>query len=183
MNANFKWFRLVLAGLMIFLGGCGFRELPGLKQRADDSLKEVMLQYRLRADLVPHFLKLIENRKEPAWVKLRDEVGKAHGNAIGADVALDKLDERQMNRMASFQYQLSTQLVNLKRAFDADPKLKANGEYASLKGQLERAEVRIASARQRYMAEGPLFNTRLTKGIEKWANKWFYKFEPVPALQ
>lgn len=183
MSLNSRWLRLVLCGLIFALAGCGFRELPGLKAHADAAFKEVMLQYRLRADLVPHFLKLIEGRKESTWLKLSEDLKRAHGNAIGVDMGLDKMDERQANRMASFQYQLSRELENMKTAMESDGKIKQNGEYASLKEQLQRAEVRIASARQRYMAEGPTFNQRIAKGVGKWANKWLYKFEPAPVLQ
>lgn len=175
--------RLALAGALFLSVGCGYKELPGLKSEADKSFKNVLLEYRLRADLVPHFMKLIEGRKEPAMTALHAQLSKAHADAVGIDIPAEKFDERQINRMASFQYVLSSELVKMKEALDNDAHISKNGEYQSLKEQLGRAEARIAAARQKFMVDGPSLNARLSKIPEKWFNSWLYKYEPVPALQ
>lgn len=183
MKSWFNTVRLLLIGFVLMGLGCGFKELPGLKTEADKSFKSVLLEYRLRADLVPHFMKLIEHRKEAAFSALHSQLAKAHADAVGVDMPAEKFDERQINRLASFQYALSSELVKMKEVMDRDPQLAKNGEYQSLKEQLGRAEARIAAARQKFMVDGPNLNARLSKIPEKWFNSWLYKYEPVPALQ
>jgi len=178
-------FRKIAVGLALVFGftGCGYKELPGLKEKAEGSFREMLVQYRLRADLVPHFLKLVEDRKEPQWQALSKEVRNAYLQAVGMDMPLSQYNEKQINRLQSFQYRLSSELVKMKNAMDNDPKVSKAAEYLSLKTQLETAEARIAGARQKYMADGPTFNAKLTKTPEKWFNNWFYKFEPLPVLE
>lgn len=169
--------------LSLFFSGCGYKELPGMKEKAETSFTEMLLQYRLRADIVPHFLKLVEDRKEPTWVSLVKEVREAYVSAAAMHVPISQYNEKQMNRLQSFQYRLSSELVKLKGAMDKDPQLAKSGEYASLKEQLDRAEQRIATARQAYMADGPAYNSKLVKVPEKWFNRWIYKFQPLPVLE
>lgn len=177
--------RNVALGLALIFGfgGCGYKELPGLKEKAEASFREMLMQYRLRADLVPHFLKLVENRQDAGWPALSKEVRNAYVQAVGMDMPLSQYNEKQINRLQSFQYRLSSELVKMKNAMEADAKVSRDAEYLSLKTQLETAEARIAGARQKYMADGPGFNSRLTKLPEKWFNGWFYKFEPLPVLE
>lgn len=145
--------------------------------------RELLLQYRLRADIVPHLLKLVEGQKESTWVSLVKEVRGACVSAAAMHVAISQYNEKQMNRLQSFQYRLSSELVKLKSAMDHDPQLAKSGEYASLKEQLDRAEQRIATARQAYMADGPAYNSKLAKTPRKWFNQWIYKFQPLPVSE
>jgi LemA protein len=174
-----KW--VILLGLGLVLNGCGYKELPGMKEQTQSALKNVMLQYRLRADIVPGIIKLLDQRSQ--YQKLLAEIKTAHGNAIGIDIPIQQLDERQMNRLASFQSQLSSQIARAIQILDADKQIAANPEYQSIKNQLAAADGRVAAARQQYLSEAPKFNARLSKKPEKWFNAFLYKFEPFPQLQ
>ena len=154
-----------------------------MKDEGQKSLKNVMIQYRLRADLVPHLAKLIEARKEAEMKQLHQELVIDHGNALGVDLPLEKLDAKQMNRLASYQAQLSTTLVIAMKAMSADKTISQSAEYLSLKEQLVRAETRVAGARQDYLAKAPIFNVKLSTVPEKWFNAFLYKLESLPDLQ
>ncbi len=182
MKPDFRALLVVLSLLLTF-SGCGYKELPGMKEKAEASFTEMLLQYRLRADIVPHFLKLVEDRKEPAWTTLVTEVRETYVSAAAMHMPISQYDEKQMNRLQSFQFRLSTELVKMRSAMDRDPKLAKSPEYASLKEQLDRAEQRVATSRQAYMAAGPQYNAKLVKVPEKWFNNWLYKFQPLPVLE
>lgn len=174
---------LLVLGLASFLTGCGYKELPKMRTEAEAGLKSVMMEYRLRADIVPHLVQLVEGRKDGAWPQQIAELQKARAYAVGMDLPPSQLDEKQINRMASFQYALSSTLVQFINALDQDPKLQKKSELLSIKEQLGRAETRIAEARQKYMSTAPEFNERLKKVPERWFNAWLYKFEPLLILQ
>jgi hypothetical protein len=65
----------------------------------------------------------------------------------------------------------------------ADTVVSKESEYLSLKEQWDRAESRIASARQTFMGDVPAFNQRLEEFPERLANKYLYKLKPFPGLQ
>lgn len=171
-------------GLALMLNGCGYKELPKLKQDAEGSFKEMLMQYRLRADLVPHFIKVATSQKvSPNNQKVLDELSKAHQNAVAMDMPMDKFDEKQMFRLQSFQYELSRRLTQMITIFEKIPAIQSDGEYQSLKAQLDRIEARIAVARQDFMMKGPKYNSRLAMTPEKWFNQFLYKFKPMPVLE
>lgn len=182
MNSIIK--RVVLASFVIVATTqCGYKKLPGMKGAAETSLRNVMIQYRLRADIVPHLAKLIEGKKESNWKTLHQELLTAHGNALGVDLPLNQMNEKQMNRLASYQSQLSTVITTALTTMEADPSLKKNPEFQSLKEQFHRADTNVASARQDYISKAPAFNLKLNKVPEKWFNAFLYKLEPLPDLQ
>lgn len=153
-----------------------------MKSEADQALKEVIMEYRLRADIMPHILELVKNRTDGEWPKLVSTAQMAHAHAIAMDLPLEKVDEVQMNRMASFQAALSTSLVEMMTALEKDAKV-VKGDYLALKEQVDRAESRIAIARQKYRDVAPAFNERLNKIPDKWFNTFMYKFQPLHTLQ
>ncbi|MGE0763634.1 MAG: LemA family protein [Bdellovibrionales bacterium] len=172
---------IALLGICFGLLGCGIKELPKMKAEADQALKDVMVQYRLRADIVPQLLKLVEGRKDAVWAKQIPNMVQAHRQAVGIDIPPEQLDEIQINRMISFQTALSTALVDFNAALEADKKIN-RGEHAAVKEQLSRAESRIAAARSRYQELAPHFNESLNQPPQKWWNQWFHKLKPALLL-
>ena len=172
----------LIAVLSLFLAGCGFKDLPKMKATTDQSLKAVVMEYRLRADIVPHLIDLVQDRKDSSLAKLVPSVQVAYSHAIGMDLPIEQLNEMQMNRLASFQIALGSSLTQLMAALGNDPKVN-KGAYLSLKEQLDRAESRLAIARQKYREEAQSFNERLTKAPTKWYNRYHYKYQPFSDLQ
>ena len=174
-------FAMVLS-LFLGLSGCGYKELPKMKAEADEALKQVVMEYRLRADLVPHMLAAVKGRTDGNWPKIISEMQINHAHAIGVDMPIERLDDVQMNRMASFQAVLSNTLMTMMNALSNDSKVN-KGEVLSLKEQLDRAENRLAVAKQKYRDVSPVFNEKLNKVPEKWFNSFLYKFQPLHPLQ
>lgn len=173
--------RYIILAMGLALSGCGFKELPSMKQQVQESFREMQVQYRLRADLVPHFIKVVEGHRE--FSGLVQELKASHLNAISMDMPIEKYDKKQMNRLVSFQSQLSGNLGRFITQITNDSRLSKNGEYLSLKEQLERYETRIHTAREIYDGKSVAFNQRLDEVPSKWINNFYYKFTPAPALE
>lgn len=178
-------FKRLVAGALLAatFSGCGYKELPGLKEKAESSFRNMLIQYRLRADLVPHFIKLAEGTKTPGVLEVVKSVAEAQGRAVALDMPINQFDEKQMNRFQSFHFALDREVMKMLEAFDKDPKIAKNPEYGSLKAQLDRLSARVASAQQQFRVDGPAYNVRLAKTPEKWFNQIFYKFQPLPVLE
>lgn len=173
---------IIFFAIVCGLSGCGYKDLPQFRQQAELALKDLVMQYRLRADIAPHLLDLVKGRTEKPWPTLIGDLQAAYGHAVAMDLPLEQFNEMQMNRMASFQTAFSTSLNQFMAALEKDAKVN-KAQLLSLKEQLDRAENQIAVARQKYRVKAPAFNHSLNKIPQKWYNQFVYKYQPLWDLQ
>lgn len=150
--------------------GCGFRDLPKSQSEVQASLQNLVVQNRLRADIVPHLMKEAKSVGVQSEILARLEA--AHARALSVDLRTDQIDERQMNRIASFQYALSSEIQSALSALETTK----SSRVSEFRGQFERADQAVIEARQKYQSTSSDFNQKLTSLPTRFWNNWYYHF-------
>ena len=134
------WIIFGLAFVVVFIFIGYFNRLVILGNRIDNSLGQINVQLKRRADLVPNLIEAVKGfvKHEKSAIKAVTDARKALLSAKGVEkkVAADK--------------KLETALKSIFAIAEAYPDLKANTNFLELQRELSSTEDRIAYARQYY---------------------------------
>ena len=133
----------ILIGLVIFVAFIFvyyFNRFAVLENRIDNSLSQINVQLKRRADLIPNLVQAVKGfvKHEKTAIKTVTDARKA---LVGAKGLNDKL---QANNL------LESALGKLFAIAEAYPDLKANTNFLELQRELSTTEDRVAYARQHY---------------------------------
>ncbi len=134
------WITLGLAVLvlLVFLGY--YNRFVKLKNRIDNSLSQINVQLKRRADLIPNLIESVKGyvKHEKAAIKEVNEARKSLVNAKGIEKKV-KANEK-----------LEGALKSIFAIAENYPDLKANQNFLELQRELSTTEDRVAYARQSY---------------------------------
>ena len=133
----------IIAGIIVFvllIFFFYFNRFVVLGNRIDNSLSQINVQLKRRADLVPNLMETVKGfvKHEKAAIKAVTDARKALVSAKGMEkkVAADK--------------RLETALKSIFAIAEGYPELKANANFLELQRELSSTEDKIAYARQYY---------------------------------
>ncbi|MEM4230401.1 MAG: LemA family protein [Candidatus Pacearchaeota archaeon] len=134
----FWWLALIVVVALVFI--YYFNKFVILGNRIDNSLAQIDVQLRKRAELVPNLVNVVKGyvKHEKAMITKVTEARKA---LIGAKDIVSKMKAGN---------QLETALKNIFALAENYPQLKANENFLRLQEELSAIEDKIAYARQFY---------------------------------
>ena len=136
--------RIVVAGLMLSLTGCGYNQIQQLDESAAQAQKNIEVQLQRRSDLIGNLVETVKGQSKQELAVFTD-VAKARAGVTDAISSHDPAREADAN------LQLSSQLTILNRSVtEAYPQLKSDQAYLRLMDELTGTENRIATARTDY---------------------------------
>ena len=152
----------VIVGVIIILAFLFFyyyNRLVGLSNRIDNSLAQINVQLKRRADLIPNLLNTVKGYMKHER-KAIIEVTNARKALISAEGIEKKI--KASNKLASA-------LRSVFAIAENYPDLKANQNFIMLQQELASTEDKIAYSRQYYNDSIMTFNTT----IQQLPGKWF----------
>ncbi len=134
------WILIGIAVLLVFIFISYFNRFAVLGNRIDNSLSQIDVQLKRRADLIPNLLETVKGyvKHEKSIIKEVTDARKAlvsAGNLVGRVKANDKLESA---------------LKTIFALAENYPNLKANENFAELQRELSSTEDKISYARQFY---------------------------------
>jgi LemA protein len=150
--------RVVLLGVCLGVGGCGYNRIQSTDEAIKAGWAEVLNQYQRRADLVPNLINVVKGYAAHEKTIL-SQVTEARAK-VGAIQATPELVNNQeaFSKFVAAQHELSSSLGRLLAVAENYPQLKADGVFRDLQAQLEGTENRIAVARNRYIEAVKAYN-------------------------
>lgn len=134
------WILIGLAVLIAFLFFIYFNRFVALGNRIDNSLSQINVQLKRRADLIPNLIETVKGfaKHEKAAIKAVTDARKALVSARGVE-----------NKVKA-NNQLESALKTIFAIAEGYPDLKANTNFLELQRELSATEDKIAYARQYY---------------------------------
>jgi len=176
---------IVIAVLLLFLGGCGCNSYNGLvtvDQSVKTSWSNVETNYQRRTDLYNSVIKVIEGSANFEKSTLK-EVINARANATRIQV--DVNDSASLARYQQAQGQLQSSFSRLMAVAENYPDLKTTQQFKDFQTQIEGTENRINVARRDFNAAVNEYNLRVKRfpnnifaGIFGYHEKPYYKSDP-----
>ena len=151
--------RVVVASLMLGLGGCGYNDLQSQDEQIKSSWSEVVNQYQRRADLVPNLVNTVKGfaqQEKDILIRVTEARSKVGSMQVTPELANDA---QALKNFQAAQGELSSALSRLLVVSENYPQLKSDGVFRDLQAQLEGTENRIAVARNRYIKAVETYNT------------------------
>ena len=133
----------VVIGVLVLIGIISFyyyNRFAVLGNRIDNSLSQINVQLKRRADLVPNLIKTVKG-----FAKHEKEAIKAVTDARKALVAAENIEKK-----VKADRQLESALKSIFAIAEGYPDLKANQNFLELQRELSSTEDRVAYARQHY---------------------------------
>jgi len=143
---------IVIAALVLLLGGCGCNGYNGLVQQDETVNKawnNVQSDYQRRADLIPNLVNTVKGEANFEQSTLENVV-KARASATQMKIDAKDLTPEKLQEFQASQGQLSQALGRLLMVTENYPNLRANEAFRGLQAQLEGTENRVAQARRSY---------------------------------
>ena len=176
---------IVIAVLLLFLGGCGCSSYNGLIN-VDQSVKtawsNIETNYQRRTDLYNSVIKVIEGSANFEKSTLK-EVINARANATKIQVDIN--DSASLNRYQQAQAQLQGSFSRLMAVSESYPDLKTTQQFKDFQTQIEGTENRINVARRDFNAAVQEYNLKVKRfpnnifaGIFGYHEKPYYKADP-----
>ncbi len=136
---------------MLWLTGCSYNRLVGMRETMDAAWAQVENQLQRRNDLIPNLVEVTKgyaaHEKE-----IFESVANARARLLGAGSRDEKIDAAE---------QLQGALGRLLAIAERYPDLKANTQFAKLSDELAGTENRIAVERMRYNDAVRAYDTAL----------------------
>lgn len=134
------WILVGSAILIIFIFMYYFNRFAVLENRIDNSLSQINVQLKRRADLIPNLIQTVKGyvKHEKAAIKTVTDARKA---LVGAKGINDKVKADNL---------LESALGKLFAIAEGYPDLKANTNFLELQRELSTTEDRVAYARQHF---------------------------------
>ncbi len=141
----------LLAGLTLFLSGCGYNNLQSVDEQVKADWAEVINQYQRRADLIPNLVASVQgyaNQEKEVLTQVT-----AARSRVGSMQATPELvnDPEAFKKYLAAQNELKGSLSRLMVVTENYPQLKSDQNFRDLSAQLEGTENRITVARNRYI--------------------------------
>jgi LemA protein len=166
---------LVLALVLLSLGGCGINNIPRYDEAVSAAWSQVLNQYQRRADLVPNLVETVKGfaaQEKGVLTAVVEARAKVAQTQIPKDILTNpeafKLFEQNQGALSGA---LSRLLVVVERY----PDLKSSQNFLTLQSQLEGTENRIAVARRDYIAAVQRYNTELRTIPGRWWRAMLYR--------
>ena len=141
---------IVIAALVLLLGGCGCNGYNGLV-KADQGIKKVWAdvetQYQRRSDLYSAVIKTIEGSANFEKTTLKEVL---QARASATQVKVDINDPATLAKYQAAQGQLQSAFGRLMAVAEAYPDLKTTKAFQDFQAQIEGTENRIGIARKDY---------------------------------
>lgn len=169
------WIVIGLLALIVIICIVYYNRFAVLSNRSDNSLSQIDVQLKKRADLVPNLVETVKGYAKHEK-SIMTEVTKARAAVLGAPT-LDK----KMKAGA----QLQRSIGALFAVAENYPQLKANENFVQLQTELAAIEERIAYARQYYNDAILSYNNLCTTVPGTWFAKMYGRtkkeFLQIPA--
>ncbi|WP_417517241.1 LemA family protein [Minwuia sp.] len=179
-----RW--LTIAGLGLFLSGCGVNEIPRLDESVKAAWAQVENQYQRRADLVPNLVETVKGfAAQERDVLVGVVEARAKATQVQAQITPEMLnDPAALQKFDQAQGQLTSALSRLLVTVERYPELRSSQNFITLQAQLEGTENRIAVARRDYIEAVRQFNTeyRTFPGLI-WANLLYGDLGPKQSFE
>lgn len=140
---------IVIAALVLMLGGCGCRGYNGLvtqDETVNKAWNNVQSDYQRRADLIPNLVSTVKGEANFEQTTLQNVV-QARASATQIKVDPKDLTPEKLQQFQQAQGQLSQALGRLLMVTENYPNLRANDAFRGLQAQLEGTENRIKVSR------------------------------------
>ncbi|NCN52126.1 LemA family protein [archaeon] len=148
-----EWIILVLVGLLLLIGIFYFNRFVVLSNRIDNSLSQIDVQLKRRADLIPNLIETVKGYAKHEK-SIMAEVTKARQAMISAKNLTGKVKANGV---------LEGALGKLFAIAENYPDLKANTNFIELQRELSSTEDRVAYARQNYNDSILTYNNMVQK--------------------
>lgn len=140
---------IVIAALVLILGGCGCNGYNGLVKQ-DEVVKKawanVESDYQRRANLIPNLVNTVKGEANFEQTTLQNVIN-ARASATQIKVDANDLSPEKLQQYQAAQGQLSQALGRLLMVTENYPNLRANDAFRGLQAQLEGTENRIKVSR------------------------------------
>jgi LemA protein len=169
-----------MAGVLLFLSGCGINTIPTYKQQADAAWSQVLNEYQRRTDLVPNLVATVKGYAAHESSVL-EAVTAARAKVTQTTIPSNILTNPQaFQTFERNQASLSGALSRLMVVTENYPNLKADQNFLALQAQLEGTENRIAVARRDYILAVQQYDTELATIPGRWYHSLFYgSYQPI----
>ena len=153
---------IVIAALVLILGGCGCSGYNGLVQQ-DETVKKawnnVQSDYQRRADLIPNLVSTVKGEANFEQTTLTNVI-QARASATQIKLDAKDLSPEKIKEFQAAQGQLSQALGKLMMITENYPTLRANEAFRGLQAQLEGTENRIKVSRNDFNAAVADYNIK-----------------------
>lgn len=153
---------IVIAALVLLLGGCGCSGYNGLVQQ-DETVKKawnnVQSDYQRRADLIPNLVSTVKGEANFEQTTLTNVI-QARASATQIKLDAKDLSPEKIKEFQAAQGQLSQALGKLMMITENYPALRANEAFRGLQAQLEGTENRIKVSRNDFNAAVADYNIK-----------------------
>jgi LemA protein len=156
------------AALILALVACDHRDVPVLRERAQQAWTEVQNQYRQRADQVPALVDAVRKRA-PAEREVLDKVMAARDEVIAilnADGFIAEPDRFRYYEQA--QRRLTANLDTLYKAIERYPELTGDSSFARQLAEFQTLEDRLVVARSDLISAVRAHNEELRVIPDRW---------------
>lgn len=174
---------IILTGLGVVLGAKGvYNDYRVADVKRQELGAEINNQYKRRADLIPQLVQVVQG--EASFEKeTLSAVINARSKANSIQLTPEVLNNPDaMKQFTKYQGDLTNALSKLMSLTENYPQLKANQAFRDLHSQIEGTENRVATARNRYIAQVSKQNTGIAT-FPATIYAGFFNLKEVPQLE
>jgi LemA protein len=153
---------IVIAALVLLLGGCGcngYNGLVTLDETVKNKWANVESDYQRRSDLIPNLVNTVKGEANFEQTTLQNVIS-ARASATQVKLDANDLSPEKIQQYQAAQGQLTQALGKLLMVTENYPNLRANDAFRGLQTQLEGTENRIKVARNDFNDAVAAYNVK-----------------------